>query len=109
MREQRRFGTIQAISQEFSYSRREEEIGMRDSNASHGNDFLATTGRIMDHYELNELEPSWCTQLDTIGMQPHAREYLDRSSTCLRSERQLQMIQGQMIDYSSGIHFDGMP
>jgi hypothetical protein len=51
-----------------------------------------------DLYQREELEPSWATQLDTVGMQPHAREYLEQ-----------EMISGQMIDYSDGIQFTGKP
>ena len=72
-------------------------------------DFLAGPTHGLDRYEVSELEPSWTTQLDTVGMQPHAREYLEREVNCMRSERKYEMIAGQMIDYSPGIHFDGKP
>jgi hypothetical protein len=62
-----------------------------------------------DAYQREELEPSWATQLDTDGMQPHAREYLEREMSCLRSERKYEMIAGQMIDYPEGIQFSGKP
>lgn len=62
-----------------------------------------------DLYQREELEPSWATQLDTVGMQPHAREYLEQEMLCLRSERKFEMISGQMIDYSDGIQFTGKP
>lgn len=62
-----------------------------------------------DKYQLGELVPSWCMQLDTVGMQPHAREYLEREYTCIRSERQLLTIDGQTIDYPEGIQFSGSP
>lgn len=62
-----------------------------------------------DMYEQEELEPSWSIQLDTVGMQPHAREYLERQMNCMRSERKFEMISGQMMDYPSGIQFSGKP
>lgn len=63
----------------------------------------------MDAYETDELEPSWATQLDIVGMQPHSREYLEYEMNCLRSSRTYQMIEGQMIDYTDGIQFSGKP
>lgn len=72
-------------------------------------DFIAGPERRLDMYETGELEPSWCTQLDTVGMQPHAREYLEREMNCMRSDRQYEMIGGQMIDYPAGIQFSGRP
>lgn len=62
-----------------------------------------------DQYQLSDLEPSWVTQLDTVGMQPHSREYLEREVSCMRSGRKLEMIAGQLIDYTDGIHFSGTP
>lgn len=62
-----------------------------------------------DMYQREELEPSWSTQLDTVGMQPHAREYLEREMNCLRSERKFECIAGQMIDYPQGIQFSERP
>lgn len=62
-----------------------------------------------DMYQREELEPSASMQLDTVGMQPHAREYLEREMTCLRSERKFECIAGEMIDYPSGIHFGDTP
>lgn len=62
-----------------------------------------------DMYELGELDPSWSQQLDTVGMQPHSREYLERQSNGMRSARKLKMVDGQAIDYCEGIHFDGHP
>ena len=62
-----------------------------------------------DMYEREELQPSWTTQLDTVGMQPHAREYLERSMSCMRSDRKFEMIAGEMLDYSPGIQFSGRP
>lgn len=60
-------------------------------------------------YQRGELEPSWASQLDRVGMQPHAREYLETEMNCLRSERKYEMIAGQMIDYPEGIQFSGRP
>lgn len=62
-----------------------------------------------DMYQRGELEPSWTSQLDRVGMQPHAREYLETEMNCLRSERKYEMIAGQMIDYPEGIQFSGRP
>ena len=74
------------------------------------NDFLTDgDGMRLDAYQLSELEPSWATQLDTVGMQPHAREYLERDLTGLRGQRKLQMVDGQVIDHPCGIQFTGMP
>jgi hypothetical protein len=60
-------------------------------------------------YQAEELEPSWCTQLDTVGMQPHSREYLEREVNCFRSERKFEMIADQVIDYPTGIQFSDKP
>ncbi len=72
-------------------------------------DFIALPIHHLDRYERGELDPSWSTQLDTVGMQPHSREYLEREVNCMRSERKYEMIAGQMVDYSPGIHFGGTP
>ncbi len=110
MKDQRWPGDYQTIPQEFASSRAEERMGMYDVNMSHGNDYLALgITRRLDPYQTGELEPSWATQLDTVGMQPHSREYLERDLTAMRSARKYSMIDGQMIDYCEGIHFDGMP
>jgi hypothetical protein len=83
---------------------------MRDANLSHGNDFIShEPTRRLDAYETGELEPSWSTQLDTVGMQPHSREYLERDEIGMRSARKYTMIAGQEIDYCNGIQFSGMP
>ena len=63
----------------------------------------------LDRYQREELEPSWATQLDTVGMQPHAREYLEREVNCMRSARKFECIADQVIDYTDGIHFGGTP
>ena len=63
----------------------------------------------MDAYEVGELEPSWATQLDIVGMQPHSREYLEYEMNSLRSARKFNMIEGQMVDYTDGIQFSGKP
>ncbi len=62
-----------------------------------------------DIYQREEFEPSWCTQLDTVGMQPHSREYLEREMNCKRSARKFEMISDQVIDYTDGIQFSGKP
>lgn len=72
-------------------------------------DFLAMPQHMLDHYQIGELEPSWTTQLDTVGMQPHSREYLEREVNCMRSDRKYEMIAGQVVDYSPGIQFSGRP
>lgn len=64
---------------------------------------------IFDMYQREELQPSWSQKLDIVGMQPHAREYLESEMSCRRSERKFEMIAGQMIDYTDGIHFSGRP
>lgn len=75
-----------------------------------GHDYLSMgeTSRL-DPYQISELEPSFCTQLDTVGMQPHAREYLERDLLSMRSGRKFNMIGGQVIDYPDGIQFSGSP
>lgn len=64
---------------------------------------------MFDRYQREELEPSWASQLDKVGMQPHAREYLECEMNYMRSERKFQNIAGQMIDYPEGIQFSGSP
>lgn len=64
---------------------------------------------MFDRYQLGELEPSWASQLDKVGMQPHSREYLECESNYMRSERKLEVIDGQHIDYCDGIQFSGKP
>ena len=110
MKNQRWPGDNETKEQEFAASLREEAMGMRDWNASFGNDYLAMgeTPR-MDPYQMGELEPSWSMQLDTTGMQPHSREYLERDATSQRSARKMINIDGQTIDYCEGIQFTGMP
>ena len=109
MKEQRWRGDYQTIGQEFASARTEEDMGLRAVNQSYGNDYLAGPERRLDAYQTGELEPSWSTQLDTVGMQPHAREYLERQMNCMRSDRQYEMIGGQVIDYPDGIHFESTP
>lgn len=73
-------------------------------------DYLALgQTRRLDYDQTCELDPSWTTQLDTVGMQPHSREYLERDLLGMRSARKYQMIAGQMIDYPEGIHFGDTP
>lgn len=64
---------------------------------------------MFDKYQLEEFEPSACSQLDVVGMQPHSREYLEYESNCIRSTRKFEMFDGQMIDYCDGIQFSGKP
>lgn len=63
----------------------------------------------LDRFQREELESSWTTQLDTVGMQPHAREYLERESTCIRSDGYFECMTGQTIDHMPGIHFGDTP
>ncbi len=66
----------------------------------------------MFEHEMHEhemLQPSWCTQLDVNGMQPHSREHLEYEVNRARSERKYMNIEGQMIDYAPGIQFSGTP
>lgn len=110
MKEQRWPGDYQTISQEFSYSRMQEQMGMDNANMSHRNDYIAMgMTPHLNPYQVEELDPSWSTQLDTTGMQPHSREFLERNSTSMRSTRKFEMIDGQMIDYCEGIQFSGTP
>lgn len=62
-----------------------------------------------DSYQHEEFEPSQCTKLDVVGMQPHAREYLEYEMNCMRSERKFERIADQVIDYPEGIQFSGQP
>lgn len=73
-------------------------------------DFLSMdAGSRFDNYQLDEFEASACSQLDVVGMQPHAREYLEHKANCMRSDRKFEFIAGQMIDYCDGIQFTGRP
>lgn len=109
MKKQRWHGDYQTIPQEFASAKAEEQMGLSAVNNSMENDYLAGSREGLDRYQTGELEPSWSTQLDTVGMQPHAREYLDRQMNCMRSDRQYEIIGGQMIDYTDGIHFGDTP
>lgn len=64
---------------------------------------------MFDMYQREELQMSVSNQLDKVGMQPHAREYLESEMNCMRSDRKFEMIAGQMIDYTDGIQFSGRP
>ena len=64
---------------------------------------------MFDMYQREELQMSASNQLDKVGMQPHAREYLESEMNCMRSDRKFEMIAGQMIDYPEGIQFSGKP
>jgi hypothetical protein len=110
MKRQRWPGDDETLHQEFRASRTEEQKGMTDANKSRGNDYIAMEPtRRLDKYQTDELVPSWATQLDTTGMQPHAREYLERDETSMRSGRKYHMIAGQEIDHCEGIQFSGSP
>jgi hypothetical protein len=109
MKEQRWPGDYQSVPQEQRSARREEQTGMTDVNKTLGNDYLAQPTRVFDAYQIGELEPSWTTQLDTSGMQPHSREFLERDMTGMVSGRKFHAMGGQMIDYCEGIQFSGTP
>lgn len=64
---------------------------------------------MLDRYQQEELEMSASNQLDVVGMQPHSREYLEHEINCARSERKYDMIEGEIIDYATGIQFSGKP
>jgi hypothetical protein len=66
-------------------------------------------GRLDKFQENDELEPSWSTMLDTVGMQPHAREFLEREMTGIRSDGYFECMTGQTIDHMPGIHFGDTP
>ena len=61
------------------------------------------------HTLMQELEPSWTTQLDVNGMQPHAREHLEYEMNAARGLRKYEMVEGAMMDYCPGIHFGPTP
>jgi len=65
-------------------------------------------GRI-DEFQREELEPSWCSQLDFVGRQPHAREYLEYQINATRGERKFEQTFYETIDYPDGIHFGDSP
>jgi len=62
-----------------------------------------------DLYQRGEFEQSWSNQLDTVGMQPHSREFLVKEMNCLVSSHQFECVSGQTIDYTDGIQFSGKP
>lgn len=73
-------------------------------------DFLAMgLNRHVDAYEIGELEASNATKLDTTGMQPHSREFLERDIQGIVSGRRFHEVDGQTIDYCEGIHFGDTP
>jgi hypothetical protein len=63
----------------------------------------------LDKYQLGEFDASASSQLDVVGMQPHAREYLEYEMNCARSIRKFEICEGQTIDYTDGIQFSGSP
>lgn len=109
MKKQRWDGDYQTKEQEFIGSKRQEQIGMDAVNASFGNDYMTSESQGMDRYIIQELEPSWCTQLDMVGMQPHSREYLEYCANNIRSEHCFQEYTGQSVDHPGGIQFSGTP
>jgi len=110
MKNQKWPGDYQTVPQEFRSARREEQEGMKDGNASHDNDFIsAGSVQRLDAYETYGLTPSWSNQLDTIGRQPHSREYLEQQDNFFRGRKGLCTIDGQEIDYCEGIQFSGTP
>jgi hypothetical protein len=110
MKNQRWPGDYQTVPQEFRSSKAEEQAGMNDANASHGNDYIAKQEIPMfDAYEMAGLDPSWSNQLDTVGRQPHSREYLEQQDNLFRGRKALSTIDGQVIDYCEGIQFSGRP
>lgn len=66
---------------------------------------------IMDYHmrDREELEPSYSTQLDINGMQPHSREHLEYEVNAARGMRKYDLIEGEIMDYCPGIHFGGTP
>jgi hypothetical protein len=110
MKNQRWPGDYQTTGQEFASSKREEQMGMNDANASHRNDYMAYDDpRKLDSYQVSELDPSFCSQLDVVGMQPHSREYLEHCQNNIRSFRKFEMFNGQTVDHTPGIQFSGTP
>lgn len=110
MREQRWKGDNQTIDEQFRSSLKQERMGMAGQNADLGHDYLALgTTRHLDAYQMGGLEDSWCTQLDTVGMQPHSREYLERDVLGMKSRYAFETIDGQTIDHCDGIQFSGSP
>lgn len=110
MKKQRWEGDYETVPQEFRASKREEQMGMNDANASHGNDYIAEQSLPrLDNYETYGLTPSWSNQLDTVGRQPHSREYLEQQDNFFRGRKGLSTIDGQTIDYCEGIQFSGSP
>jgi hypothetical protein len=110
MKKQRWPGDYQTKEQEFASARTQEQMGMAQQNKDLKNDYLAMgDNNRLDEYQRDEMYPSWATQLDTVGMQPHAREYLERDMSGLVSERKFIKVDGQPIDYCAGIHFNGTP
>jgi hypothetical protein len=63
----------------------------------------------LDRDQKESLEPSWASQLDVVGMQPHAREYVEGEVNCMRTRYCFNDISGQSIDYTQGIQFSGKP
>lgn len=110
MKEQRWPGDYETLREQLGHSYREDQMSARGNNANLEHDFLAMRDEMpFDNYMKHELEPSYSQQLDTVGMQPHAREYLERDATGIRSQRKFITINGQTIDHTEGIQFSGYP
>ncbi len=109
MKEQRWPGDYETKEQEFRSALAEERVGIRGNNEDLRHDFLAGDTERLDDYQKHELNMSACSQLDVVGMQPHAREYLEHQMNYVRSERKYEMYEGGYIDCPQGIQFTGLP
>jgi hypothetical protein len=109
MKNQRWPGDDQTIGEEFASSLKEERNGMAAWNKSFGNDFIADDARRLDAYQRQELEQSACSMLDVVGMQPHAREFIEHQMNYCRSNYKFEMCEGERVDHPPGIQYSGMP
>jgi hypothetical protein len=110
MKEQRWPGDYQTKEQEFSSARAEENLGIRINNADWRHDFIAyEQPEKLDDYQKVQLEMSACSMLDRVGMQPHAREFIEHELNYCRSERKYEEYEGGYIDHPDGIQFTGTP
>jgi len=62
-----------------------------------------------DRFEREELDASQSMKLDTIGMQPHSREFLERKMTGIVGQRKYECLENETIDYTPGIQFTEYP
>lgn len=109
MKEQRWPGDYEDLHQEFRRAREQEQIGMTAAKRDLQHDFIAGGEMGLDSYQCEVLQPSACSMLDVVGMQPHAREYVEHEMNCARSDRKFEVVMGQSIDYPEGIQFSGRP